>query len=417
LFRSDNHCKYKKKVVHALDILVIFAKQQCYQAKMDTPFQYDKYVTGKHFIGRREDCNSLGNLLSQGEHVAIYEPPKSGKRSLVQQALFNLRIRGHQFNVGQFSLFNIRQLPDLLTRLGTTVIRTVASTPEEYESIVRKHLEGTHFVFDQDLYSRTDEIISLSWDADMADAEAIFRLPWRLAGDNGKRLILIMDEFQGIMNLENGEDLLKMMEKVIGEEKKNPGASCQLIFSGSAVNAMKEIFEVRKFFWRQVEHFPMHPVDTKEITEYVVRGFLSGGKVIERDLLLGVCKMFRNNMWYINHLMSVADSLSKGYIVESTLVDALGCLLSVHEPKYMAMMDDLTTFQVSLLRAVLDGYTKFSASEVIRKYSLNSSANVKRLKDALMKKEILTFDDSDNPVVIDPLFEYWARQYYFEMKQ
>ena len=52
------------------------------------------------------------------------------------------------------------------------------------------------------------------------------------------------------------------------------------------------------------------------------------------------------------------------------------------------------------------------------KYSLNSSANVRRLKDALMKKEILTFVGEDaKPVILDPLFEYWLRNYYFKKNQ
>ncbi|MBR1436828.1 MAG: hypothetical protein IJ584_17170, partial [Bacteroidales bacterium] len=64
---------------------------------MDSPFIYDKYVTGRNFIGRKDDCNILANLLSQGEPIVIYEPPKSGKMSLIQQTLFNMRLRGHQF--------------------------------------------------------------------------------------------------------------------------------------------------------------------------------------------------------------------------------------------------------------------------------------------------------------------------------
>ena len=36
--------------------------------------------------------------------------------------------------------------------------------------------------------------------------------------------------------------------------------------------------------------------------------------------------------------------------------------------------------------------------------------NVKRVKDALMKKEIVTFNDKDEAQVIDPLFEYWFRR-------
>ena len=76
----------------------------------------------------------------------------------------------------------------------------------------------------------------------------------------------------------------------------------------------------------------------------------------------------------------------------------------------------MTNFQVNLLRAITDGHTKFSSAEVIRKYGLNSSANVKRLKDALAKKEIITFNENDEPEFIDPLFEYWVKKYFFRQK-
>ena len=66
------------------------------------------------------------------------------------------------------------------------------------------------------------------------------------------------------------------------------------------------------------------------------------------------------------------------------------------------------------MKAVLDGVVRLSASEVIEKYHLNSSANVRRVKDALRKKEVMTFNEKDEPVIMDPLFEYWLTKYYFE---
>jgi hypothetical protein len=56
------------------------------------------------------------------------------------------------------------------------------------------------------------------------------------------------------------------------------------------------------------------------------------------------------------------------------------------------------------------------ASDVIEKYRLNSSANVRRVKDALKKKEVLTFNEKDEPVILDPLFEYWVSNFYFEIR-
>ena len=159
----------------------------------------------------------------------------------------------------------------------------------------------------------------------------------------------------------------------------------------------------------------LSPVDEKNIVEHIIKGFLSSGKVIDRDLVAGACRLFKCNLFYINHFTSICDSLSKGYIMEPVLLEALQSVVAVHSGRFVAMMSDLTTFQVNLLHAVIDGYTKFSTAEVIRKYGLNSSANVRRLKDALMKKEILTFEGQDErPVLLDPLFEYWLRNTYFK---
>ena len=107
---------------------------------------------------------------------------------------------------------------------------------------------------------------------------------------------------------------------------------------------------------------------------------------------------------------------STQYINEGILLQALKTLISIHEPRFISIVNDLTDHQLSLLRAVLDGVVKFSASDVIEKYKLNSSANVRRVKDALKKKEVLTFNDKDEPVILDPLFEYWVGKHYFNIR-
>ena len=181
--------------------------------------------------------------------------------------------------------------------------------------------------------------------------------------------------------------------------------------------AMKEIFERSRLFSRIVTRVKLSPIDDMEIADHIHRGFSVSGKVVDKDLLQGVCRLFKGNLWYINHFAAICDTMSRGYIMEPVLVDALGSLLSVHEPRFRAMVCGLTTHQVNLLRATAEGNVRFSASEVIRKYGLNSSANVKRVKDALMKKEILVFDEEDKPEFLDPLFEYWIKKYYFELPE
>lgn len=379
---------------------------------MASAFIYDKYVTGKNFIGRKMDCTVLSNLLEAGENVYMYGPPESGKMSLVQQSLFNMRMMGKQFTVGQLDLFNVRRTEDFLLRFGAAVIRSCASVPEEYSDMVARYLSGSHFVFDSMRFATCGEIVSLNWSLDRNDMMMMLTLPQRVSQDRNLPYYMVLSEFQNLMMAEDFEDLFKVMEEAMAAKPRDV-RSC-FVMMGSQVNAMKLIFEEKKYFWRLTNHVQLQNIEDRDIIEHVVKGFASGGKVIERELILGACRLFRSDMWRINHFFAICDSMSKGYINEAILMDALRVMIAVHEPHFKAVVNDLTDHQLSLLKAALDGVTRFSASDVIEKYALNSSANVRRVKDALRKKEVLTFNEKDEPVVLDPLFEYWMNKYYCE---
>ena len=381
---------------------------------MDTPFIYDRFVTGKNFLGRKTDCTILSNLLAAGEQVMMYGRPKSGKMSVVQQTLFNMRLSGRQFMVAHATLSNVRTLEQFLLKLGTAVIKSVSSTAEEYSSIVSRHLEGTHFVFDRARFASHGEVVSLNWTPDMNDVAQMIRLPQRMAQEQGKAYYVILEDFHNLLKMDEYEEVFKEMYKLFSERDRLAQASSSYLLIGSHVNAMKLIFEEKKYFYRQVEYLPMTPLDERDIIDYIAKGFMVSGKVIEKNLALGACKLFRCDMWYLNHFISICDTLTRGYINEAVLMDALKMLISIHEPHFQSIVDDLTDHQLSLVKAVLDGVVRFSASEVIEKYALNSSANVRRVKDALKKKEVLTFNEKDEPEILDPLFEYWLENYFFD---
>lgn len=380
---------------------------------MDNTFSYDKPVTGKHFIGRKTDVAVLSNLIRCRENIVIYEPPKSGKMSLVQQCLFGLK-KEQSFVCCELNLFNIRSTADLIRRYADAVMRSLFNTPDEFAGAVARLLPGTHFIFDPEQFQLRARICSLNWEWDEKDLEAALSLPWRAAEDKSTRMIVLLREFQNVMFTEDGEHIIRLLEKLMREGSSSEPA-VNFIFMGSAVNAMNEIFAQRKFFFRQVERIRLSTIDPKEIIEHIVKGFQTSGKVINSELLSGVCRLFKNNIWHINHFASVCDSLTRGYILEPVMTEALNTMISTFTPKYCEMMDNLTGYQVSLLKAIAEGYKKISTSEVIEKYGLNSSANVRRLKDALCKKEIIAFDDNDRPYILDPLFEYWVCRCYFEI--
>ena len=172
---------------------------------MESSFVYNKPVTGKYNIGRRQDATILSNFIDQGECICIYEPPKSGKRSLVQQTFFNMRVASRKFVPVQISLLNVRTIADVMMRLGGEVIKNLSRSPESFPNAVESFLSGTHFVFDQQFYAETDHIISMNWDVDDNDIRSMLLLPYRLAAENNLQLFVIIDEFQNVNATENGD--------------------------------------------------------------------------------------------------------------------------------------------------------------------------------------------------------------------
>ncbi|MBR4826884.1 MAG: ATP-binding protein [Bacteroidales bacterium] len=383
---------------------------------MDAPFIYNRPVTGRSFVGRKNEVPILANLLREGENVVMYEPPKAGKDSILQQVFYDMKLSGSQFNIASLSLLNVRSVSDFCIRLGSAVLKLFGASRQEYSQLVAETLGMTHFVFDELDYETSGSLLALGWDINDDDIRTVISLPYRLARRSGRKLYVCIDDFQNVMLTDDGDRICNLMQEVFKARSAEDRAFASYILYGSRVNAMKEIFAHRKLFHRQVERVELGEIDSKDIVESVNRGFLTSGKVVDKGLLTGACNLLHNNIYYVNFFASICDSLSKGYIMEPVLLEALGDLVAVHEPAWRAIMADLTTFQVSLLRAIVDGHEKFSSADVIRRYNLNSSANVRRLKDALCKKEIITFDDADVPHIIDPLFEYWVRKYYFEIQ-
>ena len=382
---------------------------------MNEPFIYHKPVSGAAFAGRSAEARGLANMLSSGENVVIYEPPKSGKHSLMMQATFIANQKGTPFCTAEVDMSAIRSSKDFACALGSAAVNACCTGPGECAEAVRTLLDGTKLVFDPVQYSAGGASVSASWDLGEEDFTALLSLPYRLSEMKGRRIVVILDEFQNIMHFDDADMMLRLAERVLKDEASG-GRPASYLFSGSKVNAMHEIFGTHRRFFRLVERIRLTEISEADIVSHVNRGFNASGKVMEKDILLGACRLFRNNIFYVNLLCSICDSLTRGYVVEATVKDALARMLAIYGPRYHAIMDDLTGFQARLLRAVLEGHSKFTGADVIEDYGLNSSANVKRLRDALCKKEVISFDDDGRPYVIDPLFEYWVRTYYFKLQ-
>ena len=92
------------------------------------------------------------------------------------------------------------------------------------------------------------------------------------------------------------------------------------------------------------------------------------------------------------------------------LHEAYSNLLDENSPLFVEKMERLTAYQMNFLRAIIAGvHQDFGLASIREEYSLGSSSNIVRIKDALIEKEFI--DVTPNGIFIaDPILETWLRE-------
>ena len=80
---------------------------------MDLPFSFDKIAAGSSILGRSAEIGTLVATLEKGgRSLAVYGEARSGKETVVTEALEQIRARGNRLIVCYIDLFNIRSAED-----------------------------------------------------------------------------------------------------------------------------------------------------------------------------------------------------------------------------------------------------------------------------------------------------------------
>ena len=380
---------------------------------MDTPFVYNKFVTGHEFISRQNELSLFTTMVRQKQHVLIYEPPKSGKKSLVQQGFINLHKNGHEFIVCNINLFNVRTNKQLLQKYINALLNTFTNSPAEMENFQKELIPDFDKFFGKTIeYGKTLDFSDPEIDTRTIPkeiTEKIISLPETLAHKFNTNPVIYIEEFQEILLQDNPYEILEQMEYTLKEQVKTT-----YIITGSMVNSMKEIFEEKKYFYNFAERIKLGPLDGRSLSEFYNKSFLKTGRVISRELSTAMYNFTEGHPWYAQQLGDISYGLTRGYLTEQVLKQSFLSLLELHSYRYQLITSRLSRFQINFLKAIMDNVEQLCAADTMSYYGFNSSANVKRLKDAVKRKEILT-EENGQWVFLDPLFKTWLKTVYFEL--
>lgn len=374
---------------------------------MDSPFFYTDIVTGPAFIGRNREVATICDFIKSKKNILIYGPARIGKRSLIQNSLNKLSQESYRYTLFKVNLFNIRCIEAFMLRYTNILFSYFATSPMEWSNLLKKYLPQAPYGLDEN--SSKPQLTYTS--KELLTNEQIvelLNLPDRLAKESQTNIIIYFEQFQDIHLFDDAHRFFKIFERCMQEHKRT-----SYIITGERKNAMDEIFEKQKYFYRLTEKIELAPINKKVFADFIVKGFLKGGKVIQPEQAETIYDIVEGDPWYTQHLADICYDMTEGYMSDKIIPKALQSLINLHDFLFHSIAYGLSKHQLRFIKALLEGVTKFSSADILDKYNLNSSANVNRIKEALAKKEILTINENREMVFIDPLFKWWFTKYFF----
>ena len=257
----------------------------------------------------------------------------------------------------------------------------------------------------------SDFSMSFDWNPkDDSDLD-ILQLPEKIAQKKNIRLVICLDEFQQIGDFPDSIKFQKKLRSVWQHQQH-----VTYCMFGSKKHLMEQFFNDKSMpFFKFGDMMFLKKIPTSEWVPFICDKFKETGKVITMEQATKICDITDNLSSYVQHLAWIIWYKSGKVVTNEDIDSAVNDLLEQNRIFFQREVEQLSELQMNFLRAVASGITTgHSSKEVIKKYRLESSANVNAIKKALLKKDIIDIE-GQTVTINDSLFKLWInRQQFFD---
>ena len=369
----------------------------------ENPFVFGKAVEGSYFTNRTKDTEHLEANLTHGINTILISPRRWGKTSLVKKVMANI-VRP-DIKIIYIDVFSCKSESDFYKVYASTIIQQTSSKIEEWITTAKEFLSRviTKVAFSPDSIQE----YSLSFEFPVKDdAEDILQLPERIAQKKGIHIVLCLDEFQQVAEFQDSMTFQKKLRSVWQHQQK-----VSYCLFGSKRHLMTELFsDSSNPFYKFGDMMFLKKIPTEEWIPFICHKFQETGKVITEKQAERICKVTEDLSSYVQHLSWIVWYKAKPVVTNEMVEESIEELLEQNKVFFQREVEGLTELQLNLLKAIANGVdTGFTKKEVIKKYHLESSANVQGIKKSLLKKDLI---DIDGSVITynDPLFKLWIKK-------
>ncbi|WKZ68863.1 MAG: ATP-binding protein [Melioribacteraceae bacterium] len=374
---------------------------------MESPFQFGKVVEGNYFTNRKEDLKHLISNFDNGINTILLSPRRWGKTSLIKKALVKYN-NNNKVKVCLIDLFGVRTEDEFFSLFAREIIKSTSTKVEEWIALSKDFLSRVAPQITIGTDPINDFNIKFNLNKDSKTASDILNLPEKIAEKKNIHVIYCIDEFQNLSSFSDSLKFQKLLRSVFQNHKK-----VVYCLFGSKRHMMLELFENKSMpFYKFGDLLNLEKIDKVELTKFIVSRFNSTKKDISESIAELIVTTMDRHSYYVQQFSHIVWNNTESIVTDKIFEYSLNKLLEQNSILFEREIENLSNTQINFLSALADEVTSgFSSKEVVLNYKLGSSANVVKIKNALIAKEIIDFENS-NIVFVDPVFKLWFQKFY-----
>ena len=375
---------------------------------METPFVFGKIASHQDFTDRVVETQHLLDNFRGLVNTVLISPRRWGKSSLVAKVSEIYAQESDKNIVVHIDLFNCRTVDKFYETFAKELISATNTAFEEFVSSSLKYLSRFAPNFQA---SDPAGSFELSFGIDIRDKkmsfDEILDLPQTIAREKGKHIIVCIDEFQTIKDY---DDSFAFQCSLRAHWQKHQDVAYCLF--GSKRNMMIDLFaEPQNPFYKFGDLIFLQKIASEDWVKFIIERFEETGKYISEEVAFKIAQMVECHPYYVQQLSQLSWFRTHLECTEDIVKEAFSSLCAQLSLVFSHIIDGLTPSQIGFLQAVADGVSSFTSQTVLAKYRLGSSANVKNIKQALEKKELIDIQPGRIEIQ-DPVLKFWMLREY-----
>ncbi len=372
------------------------------------PFRYGALALDDAFTDREAELAELISDVRNGQNVVIFAPRRYGKSSLVWRV--SQQLIDEDVLVAQVNLMTTPTKEKLAEKLAETIHEDVASILFRARERLRVFagLRITPIVTVDPNTGR----LGFSFDAGRqpqdvdATLERLLELPGQLATERERKVALVLDEFQEIVDID--PNLPKLMRSVFETQPE-----VAHVYLGSKRHMMERIFsDENEPFWRSAKRMELGLIAPPLFRGYIEAQFRKTRRAINPavvDRLLGVTFGHPYATQELAYFLWEETPESAVAGMEQYDV-ALDRLLRSEHAHFSLIWERAAKAQRLVLQALGREAGRPLGGDYRRRHGLPGASSVQRALEALVKDELVAKDGRGQYRIAEPFLAEWLQR-------